>query len=291
MTKIRLTKHQKLTDKTIEEHAKNIYDFLMLLENRMVNELDTEKVTAEPKALVNLLIKCRNFGVRGQLNENDMLINGFDMIKIYSSLEDLYLSSTYLSTNPIGTAIIQTIMLGCEARLELASSEGVDLTTLYNSSNATFPIEGRIELNALAVLADMSLQSVRNHMSKSETGFSTQQEDGKYYVPVNETKVWLKERNSFKPTMRHSPEKKIEDEDELLVPIARDGTYFNTGCRMKKGYRVGDKGDERSYSDFDSALDYLMSMTIAKWRRPNTSGNWGMVKAAEWRRIPKSEVH
>ncbi|MGA8147721.1 MAG: hypothetical protein WB870_09115 [Gallionellaceae bacterium] len=48
------------------------------------------------------------------------------------------------------------------------------------------------------------------------------------------------------------------------------------------GYTVGEKGHEQTFDSFDCALEYLRAMPVAKWRRPNEAGNWGIVSAVRW---------
>ncbi len=67
------------------------------------------------------------------------------------------------------------------------------------------------------------------------------------------------------------------------VPVAKDGSVFTEDCKNGKGvYRVGDKGDEQVFHHYSEALSYLSRMQTAKWRRPNSKGNWGIVSAVEW---------
>ena len=68
-----------------------------------------------------------------------------------------------------------------------------------------------------------------------------------------------------------------------FVPQARDGTRFMPELRNARGlYTVGDKGDEKKFSDYHQALAFLAKMGVAKWRRPNAQGNWGIVSAVDW---------
>lgn len=68
-----------------------------------------------------------------------------------------------------------------------------------------------------------------------------------------------------------------------FVPIARDGTLFTVDLRNARGlYTVGDKGDEKKFSGYHEALAFLTNMGVAKWRRPNKQGNWGIVSAVDW---------
>jgi len=67
------------------------------------------------------------------------------------------------------------------------------------------------------------------------------------------------------------------------VPVARDGAVFCVnGCMRGSFYTVGEKGAEKQFSDYQAALSYLRAMSVAKWRRPNSAGNWGIVRAVGW---------
>ena len=75
----------------------------------------------------------------------------------------------------------------------------------------------------------------------------------------------------------------LADQPLGFVPQARDGTRFMPDLRNAKGlYTVGDKGDEKKFSDYHLALAFLAKMGVAKWRRPNAQGNWGIVSAVGW---------
>lgn len=76
----------------------------------------------------------------------------------------------------------------------------------------------------------------------------------------------------------------IDNNDKtLIVPMARDGSLFCPELCSRNGvYTVGDKGDEKRFTNFGEALIYLSKMPTAKWRRPNSNGNWGIVSAVEW---------
>lgn len=67
-----------------------------------------------------------------------------------------------------------------------------------------------------------------------------------------------------------------------LVPYAADGSHFGPHLKRAGKFTVGDKDDEVQFEDFDEALAYLRRMGVAKWRRPNASGNWGIVSAVRW---------
>ncbi|MBE8907104.1 helix-turn-helix domain-containing protein [Enterobacter asburiae] len=81
-----------------------------------------------------------------------------------------------------------------------------------------------------------------------------------------------------------------EDNDpELLVPYAADGSCFNPRLASSRdgSFGVGDKAAQKRFDTFSEALEYLRSMETAKWRRPNPSGNWGIVSAVRWDKLKK----
>jgi transcriptional regulator with XRE-family HTH domain len=75
----------------------------------------------------------------------------------------------------------------------------------------------------------------------------------------------------------------------LEVPFAADGTCFHPGLASPRDgtFRVGGKPTELRFGSFDEALAYLKTMPVAKWRRPNDSGNWGLVSAVRWEKAEK----
>lgn len=88
----------------------------------------------------------------------------------------------------------------------------------------------------------------------------------------------------FQPPPSHG-----EHPEPTLVPFAADGSYFHPGLvRPRSGqFTVGEKSDPQSIASFTDALAYLRKMPTAKWRRPNESGNWGLVSAIRWAPLPK----
>ena len=45
---------------------------------------------------------------------------------------------------------------------------------------------------------------------------------------------------------------------------------------------IGEKGQEVIIESYDAALQALSEMDVARWRRPNSQGNWGIVRASGW---------
>jgi hypothetical protein len=69
------------------------------------------------------------------------------------------------------------------------------------------------------------------------------------------------------------------------VPFARDGTWFGPHLRRAGGFTIGESGAERTVVEYMDAVQVLRGMTVARWRRPNSAGNWGIVVGVEWRAV------
>ena len=69
----------------------------------------------------------------------------------------------------------------------------------------------------------------------------------------------------------------------MKTPIAADGSAFDpVTCRRNGGYWVGPKGKQYKFTSYTDALAALNLMADARWRRPNSEGNWGIVAASKW---------
>lgn len=75
----------------------------------------------------------------------------------------------------------------------------------------------------------------------------------------------------------------------ILVPFAFDGTCFNPSlrCPISGKYTVGESGKEFTFDDFNVALEHIMMMYKARWRRPNEMGEWEIVSVEKWELLPK----
>lgn len=84
---------------------------------------------------------------------------------------------------------------------------------------------------------------------------------------------------------------KVTKGNRPLVPFADDGSYFHPGLKdlrpRAQTYWIGSKDSSEFYSDFNQALFRLSQMKPAVWRRPNASGNWGVVSAVCWAPLPR----
>ena len=79
---------------------------------------------------------------------------------------------------------------------------------------------------------------------------------------------------------------KIFNSSYTHIPEAKDGTRFTQDKCSKNGvFTVGSKGSEKKFRNYIDALAYLRTMPVAKWRRPNSNGNWGIVSAVEWKEL------
>lgn len=77
--------------------------------------------------------------------------------------------------------------------------------------------------------------------------------------------------------------------EAVEVPFASDDSCFHRGLASPRdgSFRVGDKYAEQRFNSFEEALRYLRTMPVARWRRPNESGNWGLVSAVRWGKAEK----
>lgn len=121
----------------------------------------------------------------------------------------------------------------------------------------------------------------RSYMSRIERGGSN--------VSLDAIEV-LANALSVEPWQLLVSDDLFEDSDsELLVPYAADGSCFHPGLASTRdgSFRVGDKTAQKRFGSFTEALEYLRCMETAKWRRPNISGNWGIVTAVRWGKLRK----
>jgi hypothetical protein len=165
-------------------------------------------------------------------------------------------------------------------------------------SDAHVPIEG------LQLLPGVSIAAVRNAIS---SGTLHPNEDGD--VPCKEAKAWLTRRRAFQPSRwkdladnqwPFDPTKAATPDDKgmVLVPQSADGEPFvpkfvvrNSLSTAGISITVGAKGKEVQYNEFYEALAALAKMEVARWRRRNSVGNWGIVRArGAWIAINKADI-
>jgi hypothetical protein len=135
-----------------------------------------------------------------------------------------------------------------------------------------------VEPLALAVLGGISEGRIRNLMS----GAAAEIRSIAGKIPASDASRWLQGRAAFWPSVWQDDEQEENGMDKIKVPQAADGTVFHPGLRRRSGYMIGEKGDEITVENFDVALKALVDMKEPRWRRPNSQGNWGIVKGVSW---------
>jgi hypothetical protein len=169
-------------------------------------------------------------------------------------------------------------------------SEKNDLVRLIRLARNRWALDnGRgVEPAALAEFGGVSEGHIRNLMSGQKRAFTPV--DG--LIPSGEALSWLSGRTEFwnsvwrdEAVPQYSRKDDAPVEDPTFVPVARDGSIFHPGLFRGVGYSVGEKGAEVQIGDFDEALAALQKMPTPYWRRPNESGNWGIVAGVRWLRV------
>ena len=142
-------------------------------------------------------------------------------------------------------------------------------------------------VKALRIATGMSQEAfadrcgfARSYMSRIERGSSNASLDS---IEV------LAEALSVEPWQLLVMDSPKDSDSDLNVPYAADGTCFNPGLASSRdgSFAVGEKANQKRFGTFSEALEYLRNMETAKWRRPNASGNWGIVSAVRWDKLKK----
>ncbi|WP_205662139.1 hypothetical protein [Alteromonas flava] len=243
--------------------------------------------TAEDE-MIRFLQRMYAFGVQGMLIEGNLLPGDFHEIVDLQKLEKITIS---LADDNDPIALISKAAFG---RLRLCFHDELPLGEIYEMDEEFEDLalfyKSDMAIEELAALSNMNIRSVKNDMMKAPEDKCYKNSHGEYYVDIEYAKKWLRSRIDFKPTKNCSAHN-LSNGEFILVPVASDGTHFGPACEYKRGgYTVGEKGDEIKVESFDEALDYLQAMPLAKWRRPNASGNFGIVSAVDWKRINRSEL-
>lgn len=284
-------KHKAITQQLIEQRADQLFKAHIKANERMTTFIPKVEGDIYADELQHTIERQFRYGICGQLFEGEMLPDDFSMMEVFSLLEKLYAGYPFYAFDDNSVSVIGTIQLAARARHELVIDDGISMRELFDLDDDFEYTSGQIELRELAAIADMSVQSVRNDISKSATPIKFRASEGKHYTSVTEAKNWLKQRNSYKPTINFNELHEREERDgTLYVPVAKDGSHFSSDCRMTRGYQIGEKGAERYIESFKEARSELLSMLQAKWRRPNDKGNFGIVTAVEWKFFPKEDV-
>jgi hypothetical protein len=124
--------------------------------------------------------------------------------------------------------------------------------------------------------------------------FKTYEHDGKRYAAVADVLPWLVE-NGYQPTRKDAgggapaPASNAVAE-YVFVPVARDGSVFDSSCAVGGRYTIGAKGSETKHDDYFEALDKLQRMPTPRWRRPGPARIPGIVSGVRFERIPRNRI-
>jgi hypothetical protein len=269
-------RHKDITNKAILEtsvallaHAKKLYNLIVDTDSQIQDSSDD----LLPNQAYSLLRRLKYFGIDGVISEGELSDLEFEEIFALQQLEKI--------TPYEHDGLVDTIAQAANGRLTLAISEGFDLHNIY-LDGVNPPSDGAyISLDELSALANVSLASVRNAISADSDSLKAVKHAGINYIDAKKASTWLECRNEFKPTRYVNGV--IEDSSVLSAPVASDGSIFDCSCALKRGgFKVGEKGNEQKFEVYEDALKYLSHMVLAKWRRPNKSGNYGIVSAVRW---------
>jgi hypothetical protein len=168
-------------------------------------------------------------------------------------------------------------------------------------ARAALDFGGTLTIGGLQVLSGLSLSAMRTAISTGEL-----HPDALEQIAVQEARAWLARRREFCPSRWRNPldvqwafdpNTVTEARDGLIhVPQDSEGVPFlpdHVVRRQKSGtgisISIGAKGQEEQIHDYYEALLALAKMDVPRWRRRNTAGNWGIVRArGAW--IPVSKV-
>lgn len=168
----------------------------------------------------------------------------------------------------------------------------------------------RLTVHELAALSRVATKRLQNAIYAKSERSPLLDEDGLLSSPSTQrwlddhefsASIWreyLAAAEGGAPGHTESAEKEPQPEefDEFaFVPEASDGSVFGPascgrGPAGAKRYTIGATGREEMFDDYDDALAALSRMKVARWRRPNRVGNFGIVTASRWRRVPRSEL-
>lgn len=152
-------------------------------------------------------------------------------------------------------------------------------------------------LSALRVSAGMSHETLARACGVSVAYIEhLEQGDENPTLDIVETlatglSVGVEELLRYRQTERE-PIPLVSEQGVVMVPFANDGTLFHPGLRRQttRCFVVGTKMLLNYTQSFNDALEYLRAMSVAKWLRPNSNGNWGIVSAVRWEPLPDKRL-
>jgi hypothetical protein len=281
--------HAEMDIEIFEEHTKKLMMFFVDGINAGQDH-DKGYLNYEIHGCEQLLDLCRrayDLGVCGKVYEGNMLPEDINDLYLYSRLEPFI--GLYSEEKKLFTTLVNAY----SGRIKLCLHAGLPMSEIYQM-DAVFDIyfSGIKDLTftEVAALANMSEKSVRNAFIAFKEKDVVYKNDGTQFIKNAFVSDWLTQRKDYKPIKNLSGMSGYSD-DYINVPVATDGSYFSYDCMYKRGgFQIGPKGAEVKVDSFDDALEQLVQMPLAKWRRSNASGNFGLVSAVKWIRVKRSEL-
>lgn len=177
--------------------------------------------------------------------------------------------------------------------------DATQLERLLAKAEARFALDngGAVTLPGLALLASVSVKSVRNALAPGSV--ETLETNSEGLITNVTAQAWLGRRDAFRSSiwraMAGATIDPLPEPDEsveyVFVPEARDGSFFRPSDRMTKGWKIGTKEGGHFVQNFWDALDQLNRLSTPRWRRPSkTSGTPGVVTGVRFRRLLKKQV-
>ena len=150
----------------------------------------------------------------------------------------------------------------------------------------------RLSVAEIAHLLDMREATVVTNAHRRK--FPSIEQNHRRYAEAVDVLPWMVE-NGYRPTDMQGREtgndtKADAVQDYVIVPVARDGSWFSPATASGGRYTIGAKGSETSYADYFEALAELLKMPTPRWRRPNEHGNRGIVAGVRFDRVRLRDV-
>lgn len=152
-----------------------------------------------------------------------------------------------------------------------------------------------VTFDEMAILVDRSERTIMNAAQIGQLKTLPEKDArGRTLVAAEDALAWLVERGyepSQTPAEMSTPAQTAGSTDDFLfVPVAADGSWFMPDSRNGRGYTIGPKGIEEKHDNYFAALEHLSKMKVPSWRRRNAAGNYGIVRATRWERLPRSRI-
>lgn len=151
----------------------------------------------------------------------------------------------------------------------------------------------RLTMSEIASLIDIREATVVTNAHRKN--FATVEEEGRRYAEAEDVLPWLV-KNGYRPTTRGGigtkprPAKRDADEiDYVVVPVAKDGVWFDPQSRHDGRYSIGAGPKARKFTDYYEALAALMSMPSPRWQT-KTNGIRGIAFGIRFDRVPRADL-